>query len=61
MSFNGAAVLTGAGSLPIGITSAFIGAQGSSGATNWNGYITDIAIWASTRIPNAGLIAGTTP
>jgi hypothetical protein len=58
-SLNGAAVTTGSSALPTGINAIHIGCNNSS-SNPLNGYITDLAVWASTRIPNAGLIAGTT-
>jgi hypothetical protein len=61
LSFNGATIVTGSGTLPIGVTSVFIGAQSSGGAASWNGYLTDVAVWANTRLPNAGLVTGATP
>jgi len=58
---NGGAVSTsGTNGAKPAFTTIGIGSDGS-GNSILNTYITDIAIWASTRIPNAGLIAGTTP
>lgn len=58
MSFNGASVVTGAGNFPVGVTTLNIGGN-AAGGTSWNGYLTRVAVWASARIPDAALIAGT--
>ncbi len=57
---NGGAVSTsGTNGAKPAFTTIGIGSDGS-GNSILNTYITDIAVWASARIPNAGLIAGTT-
>ena len=62
LSLNGAAVVTAAAaSLPAAPTQIDVGAGAQTATQPFDGYITELAIWASTRISNAGLIAGTTP
>jgi hypothetical protein len=55
VDFNGAAVVTSAANtLPASLTRLEIGSNGISGG-QWNGYIERIALWPTTRIPNATL------
>lgn len=54
VSFNGGAIGTGAGSLPVGVNRVILGANTSS-INLWNGYIARIAIWPNTRLSNADL------
>lgn len=57
-SFNGGAILTGAGGLPVNLSVVRIGLNNGNGQP-WDGYITNVAVWPTTRVPNSGLIAGT--
>jgi hypothetical protein len=58
ISFNGAAVVTAAlAALPTTPTGVHAGGQSST--NQWDGDIGEFAIWATTRIPNSGLITGT--
>jgi hypothetical protein len=55
VDFNGAAVVTSAANtLPAGLTRLEIGGNGISGG-QWNGYVERIALWPTTRLPNATL------
>jgi hypothetical protein len=56
--FNGGGLATGAGALPINVSIGKIGSN-EAGAQQWDGDITEFAIWPTTRIPNASLISGT--
>jgi hypothetical protein len=58
LSFNGSAVVTAAAALPVGVNAVIIGAN-QAGGQNWDGDITEFAIWPATRLPNASLISGT--
>jgi hypothetical protein len=59
MSFNGSAVVTYAGAaLPLSINNVSIG--GALNGSYFDGDITELAIWATQRLPNASLISGTT-
>jgi hypothetical protein len=58
ISFNGAAVVTAAlAALPTTPTGAHVGGQAN--ANQLDGDITEFAIWATQRLPNASLISGT--
>lgn len=54
-SLNGASVLTSAGSLPLTPTIVNLGSRVQSNDRLWNGFIGRIAIWPTTRLPNATL------
>jgi hypothetical protein len=60
VSFNGNAVATQASSpLPVGpLTKVSVGSD-ESGGSQWDGDITEFAIWANKRIPDAYLVGGT--
>jgi hypothetical protein len=58
ISFNGGAAVTAAlAALPTTPTGVHAGGQSST--NQWDGDITEFAIWASQRLPNASLITGT--
>jgi hypothetical protein len=58
LSFNGAAVVTAAlAALPTTPTGVHVGGQSST--NQWDGDITEFAIWATQRLSNANLISGT--
>jgi hypothetical protein len=60
---NGAALAGGLAALavlPNTPTAVRVGTQNAGAMSPWDGDITEFAIWPTTRVPNAGLIAGTT-
>lgn len=56
VSFNGGAVFTGSGSFPIGVNKLNIGSD-RTGSEQWNGYISEISVFANTAQPTAQLQA----
>jgi hypothetical protein len=56
--FNGGTPFTSAGALPIGVNQVRLGTY-IDGTLQWDGDITEFAIWPNTRVPNANLITGT--
>jgi hypothetical protein len=58
LTSNGGAVATsGTGARPVSLTAVTLGS--AQAASFLDGDITELAIWASTRLPNASLISGT--